>query len=85
VAAAIQNARAHARAAAARARAAAAESRLARARSLVEAAQAAARIGEQADVARHLVTLERLLADTRDDDSRAAAVQLPEQRFAARP
>src|SRR4051794_27002177 len=83
VAAAIQNARAHARAKAARSRAAAAESRLTRARELVKTAHEAARSGEHVDVMRHLVALEHLLADVADDEDMPGAVRLPDQRAAA--
>src|SRR4051812_41081756 len=85
VAAAIQNARAHARAAAARARAAAAEARLARAGAIVQTAYAAARDGEHAEVLRQLATLDRLLADHAAAAAEPDAVKLPDQRVIARP
>jgi GAF domain-containing protein len=86
VAAAIQSARAYARAGAARARADAAEARLLAVSNLVEAAREASREGAQRDLDRYLDRLHRLLAPLVDaailDPERS--VKLPEQRATAR-
>ena len=86
VAAAIQSARAYARASAARARAEAAEARLLAVCNLVEAAREASREGAQRDLDRYLDRLHRLLAPLVDaailDPERS--VKLPEQRATAR-
>jgi phosphoserine phosphatase RsbU/P len=83
VAAAIQSARAYARAAAARARAEAAESRLVAARTLVEAARGCSRAGDQRDLDRHLERLQRVLAAAADPAVESAdLVRLPDQRLA---
>jgi GAF domain-containing protein len=87
VAAAIQSARAYARASAARARTDAAEARLLAARSLVEAARECSRAGAQHDLDRHLDRLHRLLASLVVQPQVEAAertVKLPEQRLTAR-
>ena len=84
VAAAIQSARAYARAAAARTRAEAAESRLAAARSLVESARRASRDGDQRDLERHLERLQRLLAaGSSESEKPGYLLRLPDQRVAA--
>jgi phosphoserine phosphatase RsbU/P len=83
VAAAIQSARAYARAAAARAREEAAESRLVAARTLVEAARGCSRAGDQRDLDRHLERLQRVLAAAADPAVESAdLVRLPDQRLA---
>jgi GAF domain-containing protein len=85
VAAAIQSARAYARAAAARARADAAEARLLAARTLVESARQCRRDGAQRDLERHLDRLHRLLGSMVEHSSMEAErlVTLPEQRVTA--
>src|SRR3954447_170962 len=94
VAAAIQGARAHARASAARARAEAAEARLSAARSLVQSARECSRHRQQRELDQYLDSLERVLrAATRYEPSAMASrpepatdlppVQLPDQRAAA--
>jgi GAF domain-containing protein len=84
VAAAIQSARAYARAAASRARAEGAESRLVAARGLVEAARECSRNGEQIDLDRHLERLQRLLAAVASTPAEPGyLVRLPDQRVAA--
>lgn len=81
VAAAIQSARAYARAAAARARAEAAETRLTAARNLVEAARECSRGGMQRDLDRHLDRLQRLLASMAEPtETDTDTVKLPDQR-----
>ena len=85
VAAAIQTARAHARAAAARARADAAEGRLAAARKLVESAREHSRNGEQRELDRQLDNLDRLLRPvTYVDPPASDPMLLPEQRAVVR-
>jgi len=85
VAAAIQSARAYARAAAARARADAAEARLLAARNLVAAARQCSRDGAQRDLDRHLDRLHRLLDALAEQPPYDAErlVTLPEQRVTA--
>ncbi|HET6816193.1 MAG TPA: GAF domain-containing protein [Mycobacteriales bacterium] len=81
VAAAIQSARAYARAAAARTRADAAEARLLAARNLLQAARESSRAGAQRDLDRHLDRLHRLLGAVMDDPAKSAELlTLPEQR-----
>jgi GAF domain-containing protein len=80
VAAAIQNARATARAASARIRAETAESKLAAARGLIDLARAAAREADHADVDRHLLALERLLRSVSAAEAAAHSMSLPQQR-----
>jgi GAF domain-containing protein len=86
VAAAIQSARAYARAGAARARADAAEARLLALSNLVEAAREASREGAQRELDRYLDRLHRMLAPLVDaatlDPERS--LKLPEQRATAR-
>ena len=86
VSAAIQSARAYARAAAARARAEAAEARLVAARNLVESARQCSRDGTHRDLDRHLDRLHRLLGPVVEQPAFDAAplVKLPEQRASAR-
>jgi transcriptional regulator with GAF, ATPase, and Fis domain len=83
VAAAIQNARANARAASARTRAETAESKLAAARGLIDLARAAARDADHPDVERHLLALERLLRSVPAAEAAAQALLLPQQRVTA--
>ena len=84
VAAAIQSARAYARAAAARARAEAAEARLHAARKLVEAARECSRGGTQRELDRNLDRLHRLLGSLVEHPGHQAmdmeALKLPDQR-----
>jgi GAF domain-containing protein len=79
VAAAIQNARAHARADAARRAAATAERRLADARKLVAAARASARAGDRLELERQLARIEALLAGAPEK----SPIPLPQQRMGA--
>jgi GAF domain-containing protein len=86
VAAAIQSARAYARASAARARAEAAESRLTAARTLLEAARSCRRQGDERDLDRQLELLHRLLATPStiaEPVETGYLVRLPDQRVAA--
>jgi GAF domain-containing protein len=85
VAAAIQSARAYARAGAARARADAAEARLLAARNLGEAARRCSRDGAQRDLDRHLDRLHRLLGALVEHPAHDAErlVKLPDQRVTA--
>jgi len=85
VAAAIQSARAYARAGAARARADAAEARLLAARNLVDAARQCSRDGSHRELERHLDRLLRLLGATAEQPTYDVErrVKLPDQRVTA--
>ena len=80
VAAAIQNARAHARAAMARAHSVAANRRLSEARHLVASVRAARRRGEDFDVERLLVRLEQVVCEL--PELGRAGIRLPLQQLA---
>ena len=81
VAAAIQSARAYARATAARARAEAAEARLAAARSIAQIAHECSRTGQHRELDRHLDALDRLLrSGTLSEASSEPPRLLPAQR-----
>lgn len=80
VAAAIQNARAHARAAAARAQAVASARRLHEARALMRAVRAAQRRDDEAEAERLLTRLEHVLGEA--TDSPRTALRLPAPRVA---
>jgi GAF domain-containing protein len=85
VAAAIQSARAYARAGAARARADAAEARLLAVRNLVESARQCSRDGNQRELDRHLDRMQRMLGSVAEQSQQESErlLQLPTQRATA--